>query len=62
MFNLPLRDRGTDPIRDAAENANANLFGAVKYAVCPTCNEVVPNDLQTPAYKAVWTRKHRAKK
>jgi len=39
-------------IRDAAVNANANLFGAAEYAVCPHCGQVVPEHLQTPAYKA----------
>jgi hypothetical protein len=49
------------PARDAAANADANLFGAEKYVVCPTCRQVVPQDLRTSAYKAVWTRKNRSR-
>jgi hypothetical protein len=46
-------------IRDATVNVNANLFGAATYVVCPTCNQAVPEEMWTPAYKAVWTRKNR---
>jgi DNA-directed RNA polymerase subunit RPC12/RpoP len=46
-------------IRDATANANANLFGAAKYVDCPTCHQVVPEQIRTRAYKAVWTRKIR---
>jgi len=49
-------------IRDATENINANLFGATKYAFCPTCNQLVPEEMRSPAYKAVWTRKRKTKK
>ena len=38
-------------VRDATANVNANLFGAEKYAVCPNCNQVVPEHMQTAAYK-----------
>jgi len=40
------------PIRDATVNADANLFGAGEYAVCPRCGQVVPEHLQTLAYEA----------
>lgn len=50
------------PIRDGVMNVEANLFGAERYVVCPTCKQVVLEHLQTPAYKSVWTRKNRAKK
>lgn len=40
------------PVRDASANVDANLFGAGKYATCPTCNQVVPEHMQTPAYKS----------
>lgn len=49
------------PIRDSATNTDSNLFGAVQYVVCPTCNQVVPEQLWTPAYKSIWTRKAREK-
>ena len=45
--------------RDVVANVNANLFGAAKYAVCPTCNQVVPEQMCTRGYKAVWTRKRK---
>lgn len=41
------------PTRDAATNVDANLFGAEEYVVCPTCNQVVPEELRTPTYKSV---------
>jgi hypothetical protein len=43
------------PIRDAAVNADATLLGAVNFAVCPCCRQIVPEHLQTPAYKAACT-------
>jgi uncharacterized protein DUF6953 len=46
--------------REPATSADANLFGAGKYVVCPTCNQVVPKDLITPAYKSIWTEKRLA--
>ncbi len=48
-------------VRDAATNVDANLFGAMQYVVCPTCNQLVPENLRTPAYKSACTRKARAK-
>ena len=44
---------------DPKTTSDVNLCGAVRYVVCPTCNQVVPEELRTPAYKAVWTTKHR---
>ena len=35
------------------------LCGSERYVVCPTCSQVVPEELRTAAYKAVWTRKNR---
>ena len=49
------------PVRDATANINANLFGAAKYAVCPNCNQVVPEHMQTSTYKTAWTKKNRTK-
>ena len=49
-------------IRDATVNVDANLFGAAKYVVCPTCNQAVPEHMRTPTYKAVWTRKNRTRR
>lgn len=45
------------PTRNEATNVDVNFFGAKRYSVCPTCNQVVPEELRTPAYKSVWTRK-----
>jgi len=44
---------------DPETTSDVNLYGAVKYVVCPTCNQVVPETMRTPAYKAVWTKKRR---
>lgn len=42
-----------------AETTEAvNLCGSEEYVVCPTCCQVVPQELRTAAYKAVWARKH----
>lgn len=48
------------PIGDASNTElteAANLCGSEKYVVCPTCCQVVPEELRTAAYKAVWSRK-----
>jgi hypothetical protein len=45
---------------DKEETADVNLFGAVKYLVCPTCKQTVAKELQTPAYKSAWTRARRS--
>lgn len=48
--------------RDAAMNWDVHLFGAAPYVVCPTCNQIVPERLRTPAYKAAWTKRMQTKK
>ena len=62
MMRCSTCKQAIDSNPDPEATRDVNLLGAAKYVVCPTCNQVVSEDLRTPAYKTLWTKKRRLRK
>ena len=59
LLTVPRMECGTcgQPMNEKNAIAEALLFGAKQYSICPTCFKEVPESMQTRGYKSKWTRR-----